>query len=253
MDAYPIHAASNEMGTFPAALSALVDHYASIDLFRVVMGDAGICSQANAQCARDLGLHYVMVLNDAQPTLFSEAKAVLGDLGEDTTVGTLAISRQSVRYCIWLTSDLKGFLDWDHLHTTIRLQRQTLDRKGRVLSIGERYFVTSLRPHALDAAQWIALLRARWGVENNCHHTFDTQFGEDDRTWFDASPIGALVVILLRRLAYTLLALFRAHTLCGEATRLAPWRDLIRWTCNALIAASEATVAELRARPRPPP
>jgi hypothetical protein len=107
---------------------------------------------------------------------------------------------------------------------------------------------------ALSGDQWLTLLRARWGVENNCHHTFDTAFAEDDRTWFHTSPVGALVIILLRRIAYTMLALYRGHTLRSEAARLTPWASLLRWTHNALIAASDATLAGLRDRhlPRPP-
>jgi len=253
LDAHPVPASSNEMGTYKAALTALVEKYKSIDLFRVAMYDAGACSEANARFTRTLGLHYVMVLNEAQPTLHAEARRVLGDLPRDQALCVLDDTRQNVRYSVWLTEGMQGYLDWSHLHTVLRVERDVLDEQGRARSTGERFFVTSLRPKALEPEQWVTLLRARWGVENNCHHTFDTVFHEDTSTWFSASPQGALVIILLRRIAYTLAALFRSHTLRTEATRLTPWRDLLRWTRNALITASQATVAGLRPRPAPPP
>jgi len=64
LDAYPIPAVTNEMGSFMDALRALVAAYAGLDLFRVVMYDAGACSEANARGIRDLKLQYVMQLTD---------------------------------------------------------------------------------------------------------------------------------------------------------------------------------------------
>jgi hypothetical protein len=69
IDAIPIPPRTNEMGVYADALRQPVATYASLDLFRVVMYDAGACSEANARTSRELGLHYVMVLNEAQPTL----------------------------------------------------------------------------------------------------------------------------------------------------------------------------------------
>jgi len=181
LDAHPIPASTNEMGTYVSALERLVAAYASLDLFRVVMYDAGACSQANARATRGLGLHYVMVLNEAQPTLHAEAKRL--DMGPGTLVTD---DQKRVRYTVWRNEELAGFLDWSHLKTIVRVRREELDARGQVSATGERYFVTSLRQDALTPAQWATLLRARWGVENNCHHTFDTAFAEDDRPWADS-------------------------------------------------------------------
>ena len=99
--------------------------------------------------------------------------------------------------------------------------------------------------------QWVTLLRRRWGVENNSHQILDSVFEEDDHPWIRSSPRGALDVLVLRRLALNLLALFRSRTLRGELSRLTSWRDLIRRTYNALIAATPEEVANLRPRRRP--
>lgn len=246
LDAHPIPASTNEMGAYLPALERLVAAYASIDLFRVVMYDAGACSEANARGTRELGLHYVMVLNEAQPTLRAEAGRV--DMGAGEVVTD---DQKRVRYTIWVTEELAGFLDWSHLKTIVRVRRDELDARGLPVSSGERYFVTSLRKDALTAAEWTTLLRSRWGVENNCHHTFDTAFAEDERPWVTASPVGALNIILLRRLAYNMMAAYRGHTLRSETKNLTPWRKLMRWTYVALVAATLTAIERLRARAPP--
>ena len=62
-----------------------------------------------------------------------------------------------------------------------------------------------------------------------------------------------MVVIMLRRLAYNLLALFRSHTLRSEQARSTPWRDLLRWVYNALIAATPEVTRGLREQRDPQP
>ena len=91
------------------------------------------------------------------------------------------------------------------------------------------------------------VVRSHWGVESN-HHTLDTAFAEDDRPWIEADEQGMLAVLLLRRIAYTLLALFRAVTLRSDEHRSMRWKALLAWVRDALVAASAETIAGLRAR-----
>jgi hypothetical protein len=91
-------------------------------------------------------------------------------------------------------------------------------------------------------------VRAHWGVENNNHHTFDTAFAEDDRPWIEADENGMLAVLLLRRIAYTLLALFRAVTLRSDENRAARWLVMLRWVRDALVALSAEHIENLRPR-----
>lgn len=249
LDAYPVPAATNEMGAYLAALRALVDAYAGLDLFRVVMYDAGACSEANAAGTRALGLHYVMQLTGGQPELFAEAKRIL----PQAPVHVFETGPKScrVRYTVRFSEGMAGYLTWDHLKTVVHVHRDTLRANGSVVPGGDRYFASSLADIALTAKGWMTLVRSRWGVENNCHHTFDTAFAEDARVWFDADPTGALNIILLRRLAYNAMTLLRARTLRGESTRMLPWKALIRWLYDALIAATQETIHGLRPRPAP--
>jgi hypothetical protein len=110
-----------------------------------------------------------------------------------------------------------------------------------------RMYVTSLREEQLSPAQWLLLIRSHWGVESN-HHTLDTAFKEDDHPWIVADGQGLMNVLLLRRIAYTLLALFRAVTLRSDDNRAMRWGDLLRWVYATLIAATEEQFHDLRPR-----
>ncbi len=99
-------------------------------------------------------------------------------------------------------------------------------------------------PKRLTPAQWLRLVRSHWGIESS-HHTLDTAFAEDDRPWIEADPQGMLAVLLLRRIAYTLLAFFRAASRSDEG-RAFRWRALLAWVRDVLVAATEEQLAGLR-------
>lgn len=249
IDAFPIAPATNEMGAYLPALRQLIATYGSLDLFRVVMYDAGACSEANARGTRELGLHYVMQLNEAQPTLHAEARRVLPSELEHLV--ELADQGGRVRYRIRITRQLQGFLNWVHLRTVLHVRRETLSSEGLVTGSGDRYFVSSLPHDSHTPKEWVRVIRARWGVENNNHHTFDTVLSEDSHPWFKEHPVGALNILLLRRIAYNAMALFRARTLRSEVNHLTPWRHLMQDIFTALVSATEEAVNGLRARAPP--
>ena len=66
-----------------------------------------------------------------------------------------------------------------------------------------------------------------------------------------ADPKAALVIALLRRIAYNLLALFRSVTLRSEHSRSTPWKQVMRWVELALATATHDDVAGLRNRYAP--
>ena len=94
------------------------------------------------------------------------------------------------------------------------------------------------------------LVRLHWDVENNCPHTLDDTFEEDARPWIKSNPRGMVVVAMVRRIAYTLLTLFRSVTQRSDERHATPWRDLVRWFYNAIISATDADLSALRPRPR---
>ena len=254
LDAAPIPPSTNESGHYQKALTELLATYGHLNLFRVAMYDAGACSEANARFTCEQGLEYFMCLNEGQPTLYAEARAMLGARTEAEAEGVdeHVEDGKVVRRLVFLTEDLAGFLDWSHLQTVVRIQCQTFDSQGQLLSGDDHYYLTSLCQDALTPRQWIAAARRRWAVENNCHHTWDVAFREDERPWIDSDPQGTVVVMLLRRLAYNLLALYRNVTLQSEENRRQPWRRLILSFYNALIATTEDQLAGLRRRSQPP-
>jgi hypothetical protein len=250
IDAIPIPASTNEMGHFPSAFKSLMQAYGKSDLFKLVSYDAGACCEAHGRLVVDSGRHYLFGLKGTQPTLLNEAKVLLGGLGADEAEAqTIDVesNQRTVTRRLYRTSELAGYLDWTHLRTVVRVESETVE-DGKVAEHEDRYFVSSLPSEALSAAQWLLLVRRHWGVENNCHHTWDTVFEEDDRPWIEKSPQGMVVVMLLRRIAYNMLALFRAVTQRAQERRQTPWRDLVRWLYQAVIAATNEDVDGLRAR-----
>ena len=161
--------------------------------------------------------------------------------------------KEEVTRRLYMTTEMAGFLDWSHLQTTLRVESEVVDiETGEVVPQKEedvnRYFISSLEGDKLTADQWLKLVRMHWGVENNCHNTWDTAFKEDYRRWITTSPKGAMNIMLLRRLAYNMLVLFRAVTQRSEENRGTPWKDILRWVYNTLIAARETDLDGLRER-----
>jgi hypothetical protein len=134
---------------------------------------------------------------------------------------------------------------WPHAKAFLAVEYVRVHR-GAVVERDERIFVSSYDPRRLTPAQWLLLVRSHWGVESS-HHTLDTAFAEDERPWIKADANGMLAVLLLRRIAYTLLALFRA-SLRTEENRSMPWRDLMHRQSVALVTATAEHTTNLRRR-----
>jgi predicted transposase YbfD/YdcC len=243
------------MGQFPKVIDGLVDAYKRTGMFSMVSTDAGSCSEENGRHVRSKNLHYIFGLKGSQPTLQAEARALLARRAS-TTADAVTVDirgKHQVTRRLYMTAEMAGFLDWTHLHTTLRVESETVDiATGEVLEQKEedvnRYFISSLEAERLTPSEWLKLVRLHWGVENNCHNTWDVAFEEDDRRWIVADPKGALNVMLMRRVAYNMLALFRAVTQRSEEKRETPWKDILRWAYNTLIAAEEVDLAGLRER-----
>jgi hypothetical protein len=250
IDAVPIPASTNEMGHFAIALYEVVRAYGSLGMFRLVSYDAGACSRENAGVVRELDLHYLFGLNSSQPTLFAEAKRQLEHLpaGSADAVSEDVVGANVIVRRLYITEEMARFDGWEHLRTVLRIESETRTCDGAVVASENRYKMSSMPRVALADAQWLRVARLHWGVENNCHNTFDTALCEDDKPWIEDCPQGALAVLLLRRIAYDLLALFRSVTLRSEERRHIPWADLLRGFAHLFIAATEALLDATRPR-----
>lgn len=251
LDAAPIPPATNEGGRFPTALGELVAAYGSLQLFSLISADAGMCTLANAAAVRRHDLHYLFGLKQDQPTLLAEATRLLQHRRKPMVETIDVAGAKTVARQLFISDEMAAFNDWGHLQTVLRVQSVIRDDTTGELARQNRYFLCSLPIDASTADQWLRVVRNHWRVENLCHNTWDKILREDDHPWIVAGHgacQGAVNVMLLRRLACNLLALFRSVTQRGELQRQTPWRDLMRWIYNTLIAAQASHTAGLRPR-----
>ena len=79
IDASPIPSARSEMAHYPNVLQELNGAYGALNLFRVVTSDAGVASEANARLTvKQYRKDYLFRLNAKQPTLYRDARKLLG-------------------------------------------------------------------------------------------------------------------------------------------------------------------------------
>ena len=228
LDAIPMPAKTNEKGFFQTALQSLLDTYGNF--FKMITYDAGANSKANANFVHLNGLFYLFALKNDQPTLFNRAVKLLAHLGPELASAETdeVLSGKRVIRRIWTTTEMKGFHHWSHLQVVLRVECLTLNPKtGAVISCYSRYFISNAPLETLSSSQWFLVIRSHWAVENNCHNTFDKIFQEDKRPYI-LDPSGMIIVMLLRRIAYNLLSLFRCITQRSEEKKKIPWKSLMR-------------------------
>jgi hypothetical protein len=255
IDAIPIPAHTNEMGHFQAAFASVLGTYGG--LFDVVTYDAGALSEANGEAVVKANKDYVFRLRGDQRIMYKLAEELLDPAGAVERTIDVLDSRTTVTRTLtliavdpsWSYGDGKRPDEtvWTHARTFLRIDSEKI-RDGVVIESETRMSVSSMVPGRLTPKQWMHLVRCHWGVENNNHHTLDTAFTEDDRPWIEADANGMLAVLVLRRIAYTLLALFRSVTLRSDENRAIRWKDLLAWVRDALVAAAPEHVTNLRVR-----
>lgn len=130
------------------------------------------------------------------------------------------------------TTELAGYHGWTHLRQAWRIQQVVRYPDGTELR-EERYFLTNLPAGRLTPAQVLRVVRAHWGIENDCFWSLDTQWREDAVPWCSR---GRAVETLswLRLMAYNLLQLARRRHLRprgpdGQRAAPPPWRHLFGW------------------------
>ncbi len=228
IDTVPIPAPTNEMGVFEAALDKLCEAYEGLNIFQLVSYDAGACSSRNAQVVRKHDLHYLFGLTRSQPTLFGEAQRWLGRRPSeeaDASTEDLERGRRIVRrlYLGEVTADVDG---WEHLRSVLRVETETFGPDGKSLERVNRYLISSLSRCRLSDQHWMVAARRHWGVETS-HQILDTALAEDDHPWIQSHPRATVVVAILRRIAYTILTLFRSVTQRSDERRHVPWKKLL--------------------------
>ena len=250
IDAIPIPAKTNEMGHFEEVLSNLHAAYGGLGMYRMYSMDAGMCSEANGRlivCTYQLD--YLFGLKDNQPTLRLEAERLLADRTTPDAETEDVVGKHIVKRRLYQSEEIAGYMDWTHLKTVLRVEStKTVIETGDVVAHENRYYLSSLAGDRLNSKQWLHLIRSHWGVENNCHNTWDTAFAEDERPWITSNPKGMINVLLFRRLAYNIVTFFRSVTQRSEEARRTPWKDILRWFYNTLVSATTVDLSQLRKR-----
>jgi hypothetical protein len=96
---------------------------------------------------------------------------------------------------------------WPHVRSVFKVTSYCYDN-GALLSTKTRFFVSSMAVDELSPQKWLALTVMRWGVET-VHQVLDCAFKEDAHPWITKNANGALVVMMLRRLCYALMTLYK--------------------------------------------
>lgn len=248
MDAMPVRAGTNEMGTFAAVLETLKREYGRSGLIELISADAGMTSLENAGLVIEKGWNYLFALKGGQPTLLNEADRLLGPrLDQPALANTLDVTDNQTTELreLWITEDAAGYYGWGHLKTVIRVRHTTLKYIGPANLGEDRYFLSSLAADALSPAHWLRAVRNHWRVENDVHCTLDRSYKEDARPWIYATP-GQLSVTILRRVVLNIMALFRNVSLRGERKGDVPWKTLISTLLAVLYGATEQHLRGLR-------
>ncbi len=226
LGATPVLGDTNEQGSFQQAFGDLVRIYGR--LFRVVMYDAGAASLANADAVRKAGKDYFFQLADPQWVMYRTLELLLRDKETVASDEEIISSRKRVvrqLSMVALHPTEKNLTIWAHAQTAFKVTSETYEG-GELKGTLTRYFITSLRAAELTAEKWLRLIVLRWGVETS-HQILDGAFAEDDRPWITKDAQGALAVMLLRRVAYTLLTLYRSVTQRSDENRQQPFRKVM--------------------------
>ena len=172
----------------------------------ILSGDAAYCQHSMASYVNAQGGDYVLNLKGNQPEAKDEIHPLLETLAasrppdlEQTEKGH---GRLEIRRC-WVTGDLAALAcrgQWSGLTSIALCERETLDLITGKVTIGRRFFVTSLKPQAELIARCV---RQHWQVENNLHWRLDVIFREDLQRC--RSGYAATNLSLMRKMSLNLL------------------------------------------------
>jgi len=234
LGAVPVRGDTNEQGSFQQALGDMVRIYGR--LFGLVMYDAGAACEANADVVLSAGKHFFFQIADERWVMYRTIAELLANKTSVATEEEIVSSHERVVRRLW-TLPVKPTgktvtTIWKSIRTAFKLVSETYV-DGVLDSTMTRLYVTDLESAAVSADKWLQLIVMRWGVETS-HQILDGAFAEDDRPWITSDAQGALAVMLLRRVAYTIMTLYKSITLRSDDNRILPFRKIMEWLKDTL-------------------
>ncbi len=247
LGAVPLLGSTNEQGGFQKAFGDMVRIYGR--LFRLFMYDAGAASLDNADAVSVAGKHYLFLIADPNWNMYKHVLQLLADkapafIDEEVVSDSERRVRRLTMCSVRPTK--KNLVLWEHTRTIFRIDNETYE-DGKLSKTETRFSVCSLEAAELEPAAWLKLHVVWWGVAT-AHGILDTAFAEDDRPWIRKSAQGNLAVQLLRRVAYTLMTLYKHVTIRNEDESAEPWAQHMEWVKDMLKWARPEDVAGLRPR-----
>jgi len=222
---------TNDLGQFRVFWPRLVATYGRSDLFRAVTLDAGFASKDDLAVVDRDGYGYILQVKANQPSLHTELMRLLATPAGApvATSGWEVAHGARIRRDLYRTPAIVGWDDWPHLRQGW-LVRQTTVKAG-IPTVEDRYFATNLLWNVLTPRQILRVVRAHWGIENDCNWVVDVVWQEDTHAWTANKRCVAghwplRVLMWLRLLAYNLLTwLLRVHLRATQCHRLT-WTQL---------------------------
>ena len=245
LGATPVPGDTNEQGHFMQAFGELVRVYGGY--FRLVLYDAGAASVANANAVIKAGKHYFFQIADPGWVMYQTIELMLRAVAPCARTEEVCGKQRSVRELTLMSvSPRDDGLLWKHARTIFKVYSETYE-DGVLKSTKTRYFASSLAADELSPEKWLELVVTRWAVET-VHQILDCAFEEDNHPWITKDANGALVVMLLRRLVYTLMTLYKSVTLRSDDNREMTWRELMDQIRDTLEWAQGDLLDDLRPR-----
>jgi len=223
----PIAGCTNEIGSMCDLLDELKEAYGRTRLFGRTTTDSGNTSLAAMSKVIDHGWHYFAQMKSELGDIYAEAKRQLGKRRWQRAHATYSDAQngKAVTYHLW-RYDLgeQGWLKWTHARQLIRVQRVSEDPTTGKEIVGNRYYISSETPAALDPGAALLVSRAHWRCEDETHWTADAEMQEDRRrlAW-SRHPNGILVVAVLRMVAIAILAMARRLSRMGYSRETPSW------------------------------
>jgi hypothetical protein len=206
--------------------------------FRIVTGDAGLCARDNAELVTSLDRWYLFGLKGNQQYLHGFAREH-GEYGLRTPLARTAERYRGhtiVRelYARGVAGDPGA--DIKAAQQLWYVCQTTTDRRGEIVAVEQRYFVTSIPSGALTRDEELALVRLHWGIENGCHWTLDVILGEDDGHPCQANRASIETVSWLRLIGYNALSAWRTLAPSKDGKPIA-WARAAETLRHALVLA----------------